>query len=1137
MKTARRLLAIILVLSMFLMNGGVTALADAVLTMPAALQIIDEEAFYGDTFIDKVVLPNNITEIRARAFANSTLSEINLPDSLTFIAEDAFDGPDKVTVTVNPGTYAYTWAVDHHYIDDTALRVTVTCSAESAVPEESVTWTAEGVNGVAPYKYRYQLFCDGTRIATRAYSATSTYTYKFTKAGTYYVLVQLKDDDGEIVEVQSADIIVSLESLRVAEVTCDKETIQTTETATWSAAATGGEQPYQYCFVLKRGSTVIDTQDYSSADTYSYAFELDGSYSLEVTAKDNLGTVSAVDTMPFNVALRPVEITSITADANSAVTESTITWTVETIAGKAPYTYDYEVKLDGVSKIVETGSSENTFTYNTETAGSCVVTVNVTDAAGNTATLNSSAITITTKTLTIDAITAESEWVKVGDTVNWSVEASGGVKPLRYAFDVYLDGEEIDGRAFKTSNTYSYEPEEAGDYTARVRVRDASNITVELGSAVVHVYDPISVISLVADHSSVQTGEPVIWTATVNGGKGTITYDWFIYFGNELEYTSRSTDNSIKWATMRAGAYQVTVKATDEEAEEATLTGGNLITTLHPSTPAEDFSYNILNGTYCEITGYNGSDIAIILPGEDPTGHIVQRVANNAFQNNKNIVSVVFADSIETMGSDVFSGCSNLINFTGGSGLTNIGSGAFQNNTAMKQFIASNAIIAIGQYAFSGCTGLTSVSLPEGLKTINSGAFLGCTSLKSIHLPDSITRMDNCVFSNCTKLETVNYPSGLITISRTDSVYVNNSWRYGVSPFYYCPALKSITVPEGVTTIPAKAFYEATGFTSVSLPSTLKTIGENAFYGASGLTAIEIPNGVTSIGASAFAGCVGLRSVVIPDSVTSIGNNAFSDCTGITSVIVSSSLTNLNQYVFSGCSGLTSVSLPEGLKTINSGAFLGCTSLKSIHLPDSITRMDNCVFSNCTKLETVNYPSGLITISRTDSVYVNNSWRYGVSPFYYCPALKSITVPEGVTTIPAKAFYEATGFTSVSLPSTLKTIGENAFYGCTSLVSVNIGSAVESIGNNAFANHNSNLVVYGKAGSYAETYASNNNITFSTSNAPETLITLSGRVLTNDAQGIENATVKLYLDQYTGVDGITLYRVCSATTQKSSNSG
>ena len=208
MKPTRRLFATLLVLVMLLTNSGMTALAEAVLTMPAALQIIDEEAFYGDTFIDKVVLPENITEIRARAFANSTLSEINLPDSLTFIDNTAFDGPDKVTVTANEGSYAYEWAVENNYIDPDAYTVSVECSQEEAVIGDTVTWYAEAQNGEEPYKYRFYLYQDGNRIATRAYSTNSSYSYTITAAGTYYVAVSAKDNNGEITEKNSNELTV-----------------------------------------------------------------------------------------------------------------------------------------------------------------------------------------------------------------------------------------------------------------------------------------------------------------------------------------------------------------------------------------------------------------------------------------------------------------------------------------------------------------------------------------------------------------------------------------------------------------------------------------------------------------------------------------------------------------------------------------------------------------------------------------------------------------------------------------------------------------------------------------------------------------------------------------------------------------
>lgn len=117
MKSMHRILAFALVLVMIFADGGIAALAQGVLAMPASLKIIDEEAFYGSTSIDKVTLPNGVTEIRSKAFANSTISEIYLPDSLTYIADDAFENCNKVTARVVPDTFAEQYALSHENID------------------------------------------------------------------------------------------------------------------------------------------------------------------------------------------------------------------------------------------------------------------------------------------------------------------------------------------------------------------------------------------------------------------------------------------------------------------------------------------------------------------------------------------------------------------------------------------------------------------------------------------------------------------------------------------------------------------------------------------------------------------------------------------------------------------------------------------------------------------------------------------------------------------------------------------------------------------------------------------------------------------------------------------------------------
>lgn len=95
----------------------------AMLRLPEALEIIDEEAFCGSTSIKRVEISGNTVEIRSRAFADSTLTEIVLPGSLTYIAEDIFDGCSEVLAFVDEGSYAHGWClengVDYAYLNGT----------------------------------------------------------------------------------------------------------------------------------------------------------------------------------------------------------------------------------------------------------------------------------------------------------------------------------------------------------------------------------------------------------------------------------------------------------------------------------------------------------------------------------------------------------------------------------------------------------------------------------------------------------------------------------------------------------------------------------------------------------------------------------------------------------------------------------------------------------------------------------------------------------------------------------------------------------------------------------------------------------------------------------------------------------
>jgi len=114
------------------------------------------------------------------------------------------------------------------------------------------------------------------------------------------------------------------------------------------------------------------------------------------------------------------------------------------------------------------------------------------------------------------------------------------------------------------------------------------------------------------------------------------------------------------------------------------------------------------------------------------------------------------------------------------------------------------------------------------------------------------------------------------------------------SAFERNEAIKTVVIPDSVTSIGNYAFYVCESLTSITIPDSVTNIGDSAFYYCSGLTSITIPDSVTSIGDTAFYGCTSLTSITIGDGVTSIGNYAFESCTGLTNIYIPSSVTTIS---------------------------------------------------------------------------------------------------------------------------------------------------------------------------------------------------------------------------------------------------
>ena len=108
----------------------------------------------------------------------------------------------------------------------------------------------------------------------------------------------------------------------------------------------------------------------------------------------------------------------------------------------------------------------------------------------------------------------------------------------------------------------------------------------------------------------------------------------------------------------------------------------------------------------------------------------------------------------------------------------------------------------------------------------------------------------------------------------------------GSYAFYQRTAVKSVTVPEGVTNFGTFSFDGCTGLESINFPSTMYSINAYSFRGCTSLTSVDFGTSLQIINSNAFQNCTALSSITIPGSVTSIPSTAFNGCNAISECVV-----------------------------------------------------------------------------------------------------------------------------------------------------------------------------------------------------------------------------------------------------------
>ncbi|MBQ8207907.1 MAG: leucine-rich repeat protein, partial [Clostridia bacterium] len=363
-----------------------------------------------------------------------------------------------------------------------------------------------------------------------------------------------------------------------------------------------------------------------------------------------------------------------------------------------------------------------------------------------------------------------------------------------------------------------------------------------------------------------------------------------------------------------------------------------------------------------------------------------------------------------------------------------IGWQGFCNNTKLTSIDLPDveSLTSLGSYTFQGCSILKEITIPGSYTTINANVFSNCTVLEKInceigtaafnfaeqygYLPHLIELIPEATEATPTgycldwvssaatstnvkwelhNLGTADAPNYTLyfyidkSVDSTNTLLSSqmnkdlnatnnvNGYGYGnegVSVYSKHPwydentisLIKNIVIADGITGLKNGAFAGMTSVEKVEMPKTLTTINGAVFKGMTNLSSVYT-RGVNE----AEEGIINL------ENITEINfggiNYGFRGLAKVKQYIFNENVKDegyaykrISQAFFAGNTSLTSIDLSgvTNLETIRTQAFLNCSSLTEIRVSSTITSIQkDDAFSGCTSLKAIYAPVGSVVHS------------------------------------------------------------------------------------------------------------------------------------------------------------------------------
>ena len=251
---------------------------------------------------------------------------------------------------------------------------------------------------------------------------------------------------------------------------------------------------------------------------------------------------------------------------------------------------------------------------------------------------------------------------------------------------------------------------------------------------------------------------------------------------------------------------------------------------------------------------------------------------------------VIIPDFITTIKSSAFPSFSEVSSITIPDSVVNIGN-AFSENDCLREIKFGKGVKTIGTEAFSGCSQLCNITVDKDnpYYRVQDGILYSLKDNKldtlivapknlrgKVIIPEGVTKICDLSFQYCSNI--------------TNVVIGKNVKSIGVWAFSECENLQGVTLSDSVETIDMWAFNECTSLTTVKFGKGLKRIGKVAFAECIKFSELDLPEGLEEIEDAAFVNCSSLNNITIPKSVQRIGERVFEHCNNLSSLSIPSHL-------------------------------------------------------------------------------------------------------------------------------------------------------------------------------------------------------------------------------------------------------